>query len=89
MTREQIEKLRAERENSAIRGFYVHFVIYALVIALLVAINVFGGGHMWAQWPALGWGIGILAHGYAAFFATPRKMAAWEAEELKRLPAGA
>ena len=36
MTREQIEKLRAERENSAIRGFYVHFVIYALVIAFLI-----------------------------------------------------
>lgn len=85
MTRDQIQKVRADKEFAAIRGFYIHFLIYAAVIVLLVAINAFSGGTMWAHWPALGWGIGILAHGYGAFFKVPKEMAAWEAVEVSRL----
>lgn len=88
MTRDQIQKIRADREFAAIRGFYIHFLIYAAVIVLLVAINALVGGAMWAHWPALGWGAGILAHGYGAFFKTPERMAAWEAEEVARLGTG-
>lgn len=83
---EMIKNTRAREEYEAIKGFYIHFVIYVAVNLLLVAINVFSGDSMWAQWPIIGWGIGIAAHAYAAFVTKPKQMAAWEANELAKLP---
>jgi hypothetical protein len=79
---DKIHDIRAKKEYEAIKGFYIHFLIYVCVNLLLVAINVISGGAMWAQWPLLGWGIGILAHGYSAFVKTPQQLAVWEAEQL-------
>ena len=53
-----------------------------MVSLFLVLINVLTGGTMWAQWPIMGWGIGILGHAYGAFVATPKRLAKWEAQAL-------
>lgn len=64
-----------KREQAeAISGFYLHFFIYAVVIAGLFVINLLKGNQLWAQWPALGWGLGILGHFYAVFVALPRRL---------------
>jgi hypothetical protein len=48
--------------------FLRHVIIYLLVMAVLAVINnVTGGGYQWWLWPALGWGIGVLAHFLSAF----------------------
>jgi hypothetical protein len=45
-------------------GFAAHLRVYLAVISLLVAIWALTGmGHPWPVWPALGWGIGLAAHG--------------------------
>lgn len=61
-------------QTEAIKGFYIHFLVFASVIALLFLINLFAGGKLWAQWPALGWGLGILGHAYAVFVSLPNRL---------------
>lgn len=46
--------------------FRHHLRTYAGVMLLLVAIwALTGADYFWPVWPALGWGIGVLAHGDA------------------------
>lgn len=50
------------------KGFVIHLTVYVLVNLLLVIINLtVAGEKLWFQWPLLGWGIGILGHGFAAW----------------------
>jgi hypothetical protein len=45
-------------------AFYRHVMIYIIVNALLVAVNLLTDpSHLWFQWGMLGWGIGLLVHG--------------------------
>ncbi|MCC7367562.1 MAG: DUF1707 domain-containing protein [Chloroflexi bacterium] len=50
------------------RPFRAHLTSYVLVIGLLVVIWALTspGGYFWPIWPALGWGIGLAAHGLGA-----------------------
>jgi tellurite resistance protein TehA-like permease len=49
-------------------GFYIHLVVYALVNAGLIAINLSTSTeHLWFKWPLLGWGIGVFFHALAVF----------------------
>ena len=50
------------------RGFVIHAFVYLAVVALLFGVNIAAGKHhWWAIWVALGWGIGVAAHGWAVF----------------------
>jgi hypothetical protein len=45
-------------------AFKVHLLIYCAVMALLLVIWAgSGAGYFWPMWPALGWGVGLAAHG--------------------------
>ena len=49
-------------------GFRYLLIAYVLVNLLLIAINLYTAPHqLWFFWPLLGWGIGILAHGYGTY----------------------
>ena len=63
------EKLeRARRVARRKMDFLRHVIIYLVVMAVLATINnVTGGGYQWWLWPALGWGIGVVAHFLSAF----------------------
>ena len=60
-----------EREARQIlkrRAFYLHLAVYVAVQVALVGIwALAGGGYPWFLFPILGWGIGLTAHGAAAF----------------------
>lgn len=58
---------RARRRAGAEAGFYIHFITYLGVMALLALINILTTRYPWFIWPALGWGIGVLSH-YMAIF---------------------
>lgn len=54
-------------------AFKIHFAAYAAVNILLLAINLLTTPqHLWFFWPLAGWGIGIIAHGAAEYFACRR-----------------
>jgi hypothetical protein len=76
---------RAKRHVAAIKGFYIHLVVFTLVLVGLLVIDVATGGEWWVHWVALGWGIGVVAHGLAVFSGVPRRVADWEAKKLKEL----
>ncbi len=85
MTADEIHELRAKREFEAIAGFYKHFMIYAAVCLILIAVDVLGGDPMWSHWVVLGWGIGIVFHARCAFTKIPQQMAKWEADHMAKL----
>lgn len=49
-------------------GFRIHLIIYGAVNLLLMVINLLTNpGNLWFFWPLLGWGLGLIGHGFAAF----------------------
>ena len=80
----QDEQLALARVRK-IRGFYIHLTQYVLVISLLAVINlVTHPSKLWFYWPALGWGIGVLAHAAATFEFIPFFGAEWERRQVEK-----
>jgi transcriptional regulator with XRE-family HTH domain len=68
-----------------VKGFYIHLSQYVIVIAALAAINAFAfPRYLWVVWPALGWGIGVIAHGFSVFDAFPFLNGAWEKRQVEK-----
>jgi hypothetical protein len=68
-------------------GFFIHLAAYLVVNSGLMLFNfLVVPAKLWAIWPLLGWGIGLLFHGAATFLSTPG--ASWKQRmienELKR-----
>ena len=58
----------ARRHVKKLRGFYSHAVTYVVVIGCLLLVNLVSSpGKLWIQWAALGWGVGLAAHGLSVF----------------------
>ena len=61
-----LARLEAKRE------FRTHIAVYVVVNAMLVAIWALSGqGYFWPVWPMLGWGIGLVLHGWKVFYEKP------------------
>jgi hypothetical protein len=84
-TGDHARRERARRRVAAIKGFYIHFFVFVLVVAGLVVINWLTGGPWWALGVFLAWGIGVLAHGLAAMGRLSGALANWEERKIKRL----
>jgi len=85
MTEQQKKIAEAKKQVAAMTGFYAHLAIYVLVITILVVANAFGTSGWWVQWPALGWGIGVLGHAIAVFGQAPTFIANWQARKVHEL----
>ncbi|MFZ1101976.1 MAG: 2TM domain-containing protein [Hyphomicrobiaceae bacterium] len=81
---EEARLARARRRVEALKGFYVHLFVFALVLGGLTIINAAVGGPWWVLWVLLGWGIGVLAHGLVVLGYTSRTIADWEARKLRQ-----
>lgn len=67
MQPDEMERL-ARRRAGAKLGWYSHACVYVLVNAMLYAISSQGWGHRhWSMGPVVGWGIGVLLHGFSVF----------------------
>lgn len=53
----------AEERVFARFRFYVHAGVFGVVITSLWLINAASADRLWAPWPTLGWGIGLICHG--------------------------
>lgn len=74
--------IKAKREVSALKGFYIHGLVYACVISSLIGLNLLlPKSGWWAHWPAIGWGIGLTFHGLVVF--TPSRPFGQDWEERK------
>ena len=83
-TSKQDERLALAKVRK-IRGFYIHLAQYVVVICVLAVINlVMHPSKLWFFWPALGWGIGLLAHAAATFEFIPFFGAEWERKQVEK-----
>ena len=77
---------RARRRVRSIRGFYVHVAVFVAVNILLHLINFVATPKVyWAFWPLVGWSIGLLAHGLAAYRWMPFLGKDWEERKIREL----
>ncbi|HEV7717619.1 MAG TPA: 2TM domain-containing protein [Arsenicitalea sp.] len=85
------DETRAEvhRQVRAIRNFYVHAVVYAAAMVLLVVINFASGdalhGNWWVQWVAMPWGVLLLLHGIFALRNNAMFGPEWEERKVEEL----
>jgi transcriptional regulator with XRE-family HTH domain len=83
-TSKQDEQLALAKVRK-LKGFYIHLVQYVLVITVLSIVNLATHpSKLWFLWPALGWGIGILAHAAATFEVIPFFGAEWERKQVEK-----
>jgi hypothetical protein len=65
---------RARKHVKAVRDFFYHLMVYVLVNALLVVVDLRATGSEpvlgldWAYWVILFWGFGVAGHAVAVFF---------------------
>jgi len=78
---------RARRRVGVKIGFLAHLSAYVLVNTALQGLNLLSGGPHWSVWPALGWGLGLAAHGLATLFALAGEgwRERWLQREIERL----
>jgi hypothetical protein len=81
----------ARRRVQARMGFVIHASIYVVMNLGFVAIwYMTGSRYPWFVWPALGWGIGVLAHGVTLVIgpgsAVERRAIDRELRRLRALP---
>ena len=68
-----------------IKGFYSHVIKYVVVISILFIINfTTDRSYIWAWWPMLGWGIGVLSHGLNVFEVFHFFSPAWEKRQIEK-----
>ena len=81
------DEQRALDYVQGIRTFYRHALLYVVVIVGLAVVNLFTSpGNLWFLWAALGWGIGLIAHGLSVFEIVNLFGEKWEKRQVaKRL----
>lgn len=76
---------RALARVRKLKRFYLHVMQYVLVIAFLFAINLMTyPKFLWAVFPALGWGVGLMMHGLAIWSHSPLFGAEWERRQVEK-----
>ena len=65
---------RARGRAKAKYGFYVHVVVFAAVMGLLIMINLVTSPEaLWFIWPLMGWGVAVVLHGAGVFLVGDKK----------------
>jgi uncharacterized RDD family membrane protein YckC len=75
---------RAKKRVGEIKGFYAHLIVYVVVNAILVAINLLvTPGFLWFLIPLFGWGIGLFFHAVFGFGLFGIFTKEWEDKKIK------
>lgn len=73
---------KAKKRVEAIRGFYGSLISYCVVIPFLIFINLqFSSKFQWFWFPTLGWGMGLIMHGFGIFGYGSR----WEERKMREI----
>lgn len=68
-----------------LRGFYMHFLRYALICGLLLGINlIFFPNRLWAIWVIAGWGLGVILHATQVFRPAGILGPQWERRQVEK-----
>jgi hypothetical protein len=75
---------RAKEHVEKLKGFYVHFIIYLIMMPVFIYLNYISTGFPWALFPIVGWGFGIAGHAMETFNYNPLLGKNWEERKLKQ-----
>lgn len=83
MNNKQYEK--AVKQVRALKNFYIHLIVYVSVNLGLVGINlIFTPEYKWFIYPLLGWGIGMVTHGFSTFYTGTFLGNEWEKKQIEK-----
>ena len=83
--KESEEYKRAKMRVDEVRGFWSHLAVYIIVNLGIFIVNMLTTPHqLWFYWSLLGWGIGLLAHGFHVFCAQGIFGKDWEERQIKK-----
>lgn len=76
---------KAKKQVEEIKGFYVHLLVYVVVMCVLVFINLkYTPEHLWFVYSMLGWGLGLFFHAVKVFNWFPFMSKNWEEKKLQQ-----
>ena len=75
----------AWRRMRAVRGFYTHLTIYAIVNFVLLVVDLATPGGAWFYYPLLGWGLGLGMHAAQVYERLPWFTRRWEERKIQEL----
>ena len=74
----------AQKQVQKLKEFWVHLAVYVIVNAGLTTLNlVKTPDQLWFQWVLMGWGAGILLHGFQVFGGGLAKN--WEEKKIQEI----
>lgn len=76
---------KAKKRVQAIKEFYGNLMTYLIIMPLLAIINLSTTSFLWVLFPALGWGLGLLFHGFEAFGYNPIIGKGWEERKIRKM----
>jgi hypothetical protein len=77
---------QARRRVHRRREFYIHIAVYAVVMSGLALLNwIITPDFWWVAFPAIGWGIGVAAHGVSVLFEDSMFGSEWEERKTREL----
>ncbi len=76
---------RAKKHVEDLKGFYVHFSIYLIMVPVFIYLNIQSTGFPWALFPIVGWGFGIAGHAMEVFNYNPLLGKDWEERKIREL----
>ena len=84
MNTEEIKYQKAKERVEAIKGFYIHLTVYAVVNLILFSINmIVSPASLWFFWPLMGWGIGLAFHALSVFVFGRGFNSDWEERKIQ------
>ncbi len=76
---------RAQEKVEKLKGFYIHFTIYLIMVPVFIFLNYKSTGFPWAIFPIVGWGWGVIGHAADVFAWNPIFNKTWEAKKIEEL----
>lgn len=74
----------AKKKVENIKGFYGNLIVFVVVNAVLLFINLYTSPqNLWFYWPLMWWGIGVVFHGLKVFEVFPTMGKDWEERKIK------
>lgn len=74
----------AKKRVEELKGFYVHFGIYLIMVPVFIFLNLKSTGFPWAIFPIGGWGLGVFGHAAEVFNWNPFFGKKWEEEQIRK-----
>ncbi|NVK21891.1 MAG: helix-turn-helix domain-containing protein [Kangiellaceae bacterium] len=79
------EEAKAIEQVKELRGFYIHLLIFLVMIPAAWIFNLTATPKvLWAIWPTLGWGVGLIGHAIGVLDIPFIFGAEWEKKQVEK-----